>query len=151
MRGRLAYRLSVRSLPLDEAFSIALREDFRVTKAYTKPSVVTFVRPSGPEPMEIDVWPPTRVTPAPGVRWFAFVVESQGIARLSAARQRRYRRMRWTPIMRALPRLHVQKTAGTSRCRAPYWLERRSGSPGGSPTFQPSCAACTFKCHHYEW
>ena len=40
---------------LEEAFTIALREDFRVTKAYTKPSVVTVVRPSGPEPMEIDV------------------------------------------------------------------------------------------------
>ena len=39
---------------LEEAFAIALREDFRVTKAYTKPSVVTAVRSSGPEPMEID-------------------------------------------------------------------------------------------------
>ena len=40
---------------LEEAFAIALREDFRVTKANTKPSVVTFARPPGPEPMEIDV------------------------------------------------------------------------------------------------
>ena len=40
---------------LEEAFAIALREDFRVTKAYTKPSVVTIARPSSPEPMEIDV------------------------------------------------------------------------------------------------
>ena len=40
---------------LEDAFSIALRDDFRVTKAYTKPSVVTVARPSGPEPMEIDV------------------------------------------------------------------------------------------------
>ena len=39
---------------LEEAFAIALREDFRVTKAYTKPSVVTAVRSAGPEPMEID-------------------------------------------------------------------------------------------------
>uniref|UniRef100_A0AAV1TML0 CCHC-type domain-containing protein n=1 Tax=Peronospora matthiolae TaxID=2874970 RepID=A0AAV1TML0_9STRA len=39
---------------LEEAFAIALREDFRVTKAYTKPSVVTTVRSAGPEPMEID-------------------------------------------------------------------------------------------------
>ena len=40
---------------LEEAFAIALREDFRVTKAYTKPSVVTVARPSGPELMENDV------------------------------------------------------------------------------------------------
>ena len=39
---------------LKEAFAIALREDFRVTKAYTKPSVVTAVISAGPEPMEID-------------------------------------------------------------------------------------------------
>ena len=30
------------SATLEEAFSIALREDFRVTKANTKPSIVTF-------------------------------------------------------------------------------------------------------------
>ena len=40
---------------LEEAFAIALREDFRVTKAYAKLSVVTVAQPSGPEPMEIDV------------------------------------------------------------------------------------------------
>ena len=40
---------------LEEAFAIALRENFRVTKAYTKPPVVTVSRPSGPEPIEIDV------------------------------------------------------------------------------------------------
>ena len=50
-----------------------------------------------------------------------------------------------------LPRSHVQKTVGTSRCRAPYWLEWRSRPPGGSSTFYLSCASCTVKCHHYEW
>ena len=40
---------------LEEAIAIALREDFRVTKAYAKLSVVTVAQPSGPEPMEIDV------------------------------------------------------------------------------------------------
>ena len=57
MRERQA-RLSLeRAEPatLEEAFAIALREDFRVTKAYAKPSVVSVPRPSGPEPMEIDV------------------------------------------------------------------------------------------------
>ena len=43
------------SATLEEAFSIALRENFRVTKANTKPSIVTVARPYGPEPMEIDV------------------------------------------------------------------------------------------------
>uniref|UniRef100_A0AAV1TYK7 CCHC-type domain-containing protein n=1 Tax=Peronospora matthiolae TaxID=2874970 RepID=A0AAV1TYK7_9STRA len=38
----------------EEDFAIALCEDFRVTKAYTKPSVVTAVKSVGPEPMEID-------------------------------------------------------------------------------------------------
>ncbi|CAH0486067.1 unnamed protein product [Peronospora farinosa] len=40
---------------LTNAYAIALREDFRVTKAYAKPSVVTVPRPSNPEPMEVDV------------------------------------------------------------------------------------------------
>ena len=87
---------------LDEAFSIALREDVRVTKAYTKPSVVTVVRPSGPEPMEIDVIESSgdrrRVTSCKGDartgrQMICFVAESQNIARQSVARQRRYRPM----------------------------------------------------------
>ena len=36
------------TVTLNEAFTIALRGNFRVTKAYTKPSVVTLVRPSVP-------------------------------------------------------------------------------------------------------
>ena len=40
---------------LEDAFSVALRDNFRVTKAYTKPSIITFVRPFGSDPMEIDV------------------------------------------------------------------------------------------------
>lgn len=40
---------------LKDKFIIALREYVRVTKAYTKPSVITVVHPSGPEPMEVDV------------------------------------------------------------------------------------------------
>ena len=34
---------------LEDAFSVALRDNFRVTKAYTKPSIITFVRPFGSE------------------------------------------------------------------------------------------------------
>ena len=40
---------------MEEAFLIALRDDFRVTKAYTKPLIVTVTRSLGPELMEIDV------------------------------------------------------------------------------------------------
>ena len=40
---------------LEEVFSIALREDFKVTKAYTKPTIVTVARSPGPKTMEIDV------------------------------------------------------------------------------------------------
>ena len=40
---------------LEEAFSIALREDFRVTKVYTKHTIVNVSQSPGPEPMEIDV------------------------------------------------------------------------------------------------
>ena len=40
---------------LKEAFSIALRVDFRVTKAYTKPTVDTVAQSSGPEPMKYDM------------------------------------------------------------------------------------------------
>ena len=64
--------------------------------------MVTIARSPGSEPMEIDVIEssgdrrcatPPRAMFAPGEKWFAFVVESQDIARLSAARQRRYWRM----------------------------------------------------------
>ena len=40
---------------LEESFSIALREYFSVTKAYTKPTVITVARSPSPEPMKIDV------------------------------------------------------------------------------------------------
>uniref|UniRef100_A0AAV1UI87 Uncharacterized protein n=1 Tax=Peronospora matthiolae TaxID=2874970 RepID=A0AAV1UI87_9STRA len=39
---------------LEEAFAIAFREDFRVTKAYNKPSSVTDVKSAGLKHMEID-------------------------------------------------------------------------------------------------
>ena len=57
MRERQTRLLLERAEPatLEETFSIALREDFRITKAYTKPTVVTVARSPGPEPMEIDV------------------------------------------------------------------------------------------------
>ena len=98
---RLSFECAER-VTFEEALLIALREDFRVTKTYTKASIVTVVRPSDTEPMEIDVIEssgdrrcatPPRAMFAPGEKWFAFVVESQDIARLSAARQRRYWRM----------------------------------------------------------
>ena len=125
-------RLSVeRAEPatLEEASTFAFPEDVRATKAFTKPSVVTFVQPFGLESMEIDV------------------IESS----LSAARQSQRRRMLWKSITRALPRLHVRNPAGTSRCRAPYCFERRSGSTGGSPTSKPPCAKFTVKCQYFEW
>uniref|UniRef100_A0AAV1U9I9 Uncharacterized protein n=1 Tax=Peronospora matthiolae TaxID=2874970 RepID=A0AAV1U9I9_9STRA len=62
---------------LEEAFAIALREDFRVTKAYTKPSVVTAVRSASPETygsMQLsrrvtdDALQPTRATSEADVR-----------------------------------------------------------------------------------
>ena len=40
---------------MEEAFSVAFREDFRITKVYIKPSIVTVVQPSGPGPIDIDV------------------------------------------------------------------------------------------------
>ena len=40
---------------LEEEFLIALREDFRVTKAYIKPTIVTVARSPGSESMEMDV------------------------------------------------------------------------------------------------
>ena len=39
---------------LMEAFAITPLDDFRLTKAYTKPSIVTVAQTSGPEPMETD-------------------------------------------------------------------------------------------------
>ena len=40
---------------LEKEFLIALRENFRVSKAYIKPTIVTVARSPGSEPMEIDV------------------------------------------------------------------------------------------------
>ena len=82
---------------VEEALSIALREDYKVTKAYTKLTIVTGARSPGPEPMETDViessgdrrrGTPQKAMFAPDVKWFAFVVESQDIGRLSVAHQR---------------------------------------------------------------
>ena len=70
---------------LKEAFSIALRVDFRVTKAYTKPTVDTVAQSSGPEPMKYDMiessdnWRTAtrhKSDVRSGDKWFAFVVES---------------------------------------------------------------------------
>uniref|UniRef100_A0AAV1URR2 CCHC-type domain-containing protein n=1 Tax=Peronospora matthiolae TaxID=2874970 RepID=A0AAV1URR2_9STRA len=67
------FRLSLeRAEPatLEGAFVIALHEDCRVTKAYTKPSVVTAVKSAGPEAIEIDAIESSgdrqRVTPYKG-------------------------------------------------------------------------------------
>ena len=82
---------------LEAACLISLREDFRVTKIYAKPTIVTVGRCPGLEPMESDIIESsvaddvrrtTRVMFSPGDKWFAFVVEIQDIARLIVARQR---------------------------------------------------------------
>ena len=81
---------------LEKTFSIAPpREDVRVIKAYIKPSIVTVVRPYGPKLWRLmrlsrrvtdDMRRLTRAVFAPGDKF----VESQDIARLSAARHRRH-------------------------------------------------------------
>ena len=55
MRGSFAYFRAYGAFWIGGGLLITLRENFRVTMAYTKPSIVTIARSSGPEPMEIDV------------------------------------------------------------------------------------------------
>uniref|UniRef100_A0AAV1V446 Retrotransposon gag domain-containing protein n=1 Tax=Peronospora matthiolae TaxID=2874970 RepID=A0AAV1V446_9STRA len=106
---------------LTEAFAIALHEDFRVTKAYTKPSVVTAVRSAGPELMDVNVIESLggrrRATSCKGdVRSGRQTICFR--CRKTAARQHQcYRR---PTLMRKVLRPLVQKPDDTSRCRAPY-------------------------------
>ena len=57
MRERQTCLSSKRAEPatLEKEFLIALREDFRVSKAYIKPTIVTVARSPGSESMEMDV------------------------------------------------------------------------------------------------
>uniref|UniRef100_A0AAV1UL96 Uncharacterized protein n=1 Tax=Peronospora matthiolae TaxID=2874970 RepID=A0AAV1UL96_9STRA len=114
---------------LKEAFAIALREDLRVTKAYTKPSVVIAVRSAGPEPMDIDAIESSSdrrsVTSymsevRSGRQMTAFDVESRDIAWQNASRQHLCWRIRRTPITREVLRPLGFKTDDTSRGRAPF-------------------------------
>uniref|UniRef100_M4BX95 CCHC-type domain-containing protein n=1 Tax=Hyaloperonospora arabidopsidis (strain Emoy2) TaxID=559515 RepID=M4BX95_HYAAE len=134
---------------LEEAFASALHEDFRVTKAYTKPSVVTIARPSGPEPMEIDV-----IESSGDQRRVAYY---KGDARTGRRRVcfrcrksgHRAAECRASALISAQGvSVHHEDAAPPGR---PKNGRDQSGSPGGSPTFDPSCAARTVKCHHHEW
>ncbi|GMF22769.1 unnamed protein product [Phytophthora fragariaefolia] len=132
---------------LEEAFVLVLREDYVVASSYAS-SIPMETRQSGPEPMELDAvevsqrqqWSPSRRArgcrddrpmvcfqcrkpghhaavcraPAPVI---AYVEHSTSDEASSAAQQ--------------------QKTAGGSRCGAPYWLEWRPRSSGGRPTSYP--------------
>ncbi|KAE9162151.1 hypothetical protein PF005_g30967 [Phytophthora fragariae] len=128
---------------LEEAFALALREDCVVASSYAR-QMPAEVPSSGPEPMEIDA-----VEASQRQQW-----SSSGRGRGRGGREpralvcfrcrksgqcaaRRLRSLRTWSMLRPTrrPRPHNQKTAGTSRGGAPYWLEWRSGSPGGSPTF----------------
>uniref|UniRef100_M4B328 CCHC-type domain-containing protein n=1 Tax=Hyaloperonospora arabidopsidis (strain Emoy2) TaxID=559515 RepID=M4B328_HYAAE len=129
---------------LEEAFAIALCEDVRVTKAYTKPSVVTVARPSGPEPMEID-----GIESSGGRRRVAYYIGDARTGRQMfcfRCRKPGHRAAECrapAPISAQGVSVHHEDaappgrptTAGTRRCVG------SSGSHGGSPTFEPSCAA----------
>ena len=85
---------------MEETFSISIRGDYRVIKSHIKPTLFTVARI-----LAQNLWRSTllsrrvtgdvsfiiKVTLAPGVQWFAFVVASQDIARQSAVRQPHYR------------------------------------------------------------
>uniref|UniRef100_A0AAV1T373 CCHC-type domain-containing protein n=1 Tax=Peronospora matthiolae TaxID=2874970 RepID=A0AAV1T373_9STRA len=145
---------------LEEAFAIALREDFRVTKAYTKPSVVTAVKSAGPAPMEIYAIDSSgdrrRATfykgdVRSGRQMICFRCQKPG-DRAAECRAPAPMSVHATDTYHEGGALITRpKTEETSRCRAPYRFKGRSVSTGGSPTSQSICAACTVKCHHCEW
>ncbi|KAE9352349.1 hypothetical protein PF008_g5503 [Phytophthora fragariae] len=115
---------------LKDAFALAVREDYVVASLYaTQMPAGGYL--SGPEPMEIDVVAaPAVVVLGARTRWPR--IPSDGRLPMPEVRtSRTWSRLRLT----RRPRPHNQTTAGTSSGGTPYWLERRSGSPGGSPTF----------------
>lgn len=116
---------------LEEAFALALREDYTVSASYSR-QVPADARAATPEPMEIDAveaaennrrYYSRRRRNSRSLTWV--------IARQYAARLRRCTLQSLTPTTNSWSL--IQKTTGTSRCGAPYWLERRPGSPGGNP------------------
>ncbi|KAG3077719.1 hypothetical protein PI124_g20105 [Phytophthora idaei] len=138
---------------LEEAFALALREDYVVAASYAK-ALTAEVRDSTPEPMEIDA------------------IEASNDRRRSAYREGGGRTTRPLTCFRcrkkghraaecrapapvlahvdaeSVPVVQPKKPIRVSRCGAPYWLQRMPGSSGGSPTFQPSSATRTLQCHH---
>ncbi|KAE8908847.1 hypothetical protein PF005_g17404 [Phytophthora fragariae] len=124
---------------LEEAFALALREHNVVAWSYAT-QMPAEVHSSGPEPTRRRSASSGRprgedeVAEKP-VRWSASDAGSPDIARLCAARRPQSSRT-WSMLrLTRRPRPHNQKTTGTSRGGAPYWLEMRSRSPGGSTTF----------------
>ncbi|KAE9117970.1 hypothetical protein PF010_g8393 [Phytophthora fragariae] len=130
---------------LEAAFALALREDYTVASSYAR-ALTPDARASAPEPMEIDAieaesrsrststdvvqGSTTTTARATVVHWSATAVASLAIAHQLQSWQALKSSARPTTRSRPL----FQKTVGTSRCGAPYWLERRSWCPGGNRT-----------------
>ncbi|KAE9054350.1 hypothetical protein PF007_g32664 [Phytophthora fragariae] len=130
---------------LEAAFALALREDYTVASSYAR-ALTPDARASAPEPMEIDAieaesrsrststdvvqGSTTTTARATVVHWSATAVASLAIGHQLQSWQALKSSARPTTRSRPL----FQKTVGTSRCGAPYWLERRSWCPGGNRT-----------------
>ncbi|KAE9034882.1 hypothetical protein PR003_g7870 [Phytophthora rubi] len=135
---------------LEAAFALALREDYTVASSYAR-ALTPDARASAPEPTEIDAieaesrstststdvvqGSTTTTARATVVHWSATAVASLAIAQRYVAHQlQSWQALKSSARPTTRSRPLFQKTVGTSRCGAPYWLERRSWSPGGNRT-----------------
>ncbi|KAE9327399.1 hypothetical protein PR003_g16021, partial [Phytophthora rubi] len=154
MREGMARYCLTRAEPstLEAAFALALREDYTVASSYAR-ALTPDARASMPESMEIDAieaesrsWSTSTSTHGSTtttarvavVDWSATAAANPVIAQRCVARQlQSWQALKSSARPTTRSRSLFQKTVGTSRCGAPYWLELRSWSLGGSQTSYP--------------
>lgn len=129
---------------LEDAYSIALREDYVIASSYAK-SMFHDVRPSDSEPMEIDAIEAsdTRRPPPPGRN----VDRSDRLVTCFRSRNQGYRAAdcRAPVVVQVTVSAHnnashlpLLKTTNTSKREAPYCLEGRHGPPVATRPTSPS-------------
>ncbi|KAE8881658.1 hypothetical protein PF010_g4858 [Phytophthora fragariae] len=111
---------------LEEAFPLALREDYVVASSYAR-QMPAEIPSSGPEPIEIDA-----VEASQRQQWSS---SGRGRGGREPCAGSGHCAHGACCVRREDPGRTTKKTTGTSRGGAPYWLEWRSGPPGDSPTF----------------
>nr|KAE8941184.1 hypothetical protein PF009_g9027 [Phytophthora fragariae] len=135
---------------LEAALALALREGYTVASSYAR-ALTPDALASAPDPWRLMPSKPSRGRGRPRphavhasatttvratvANWSATAVASPVIAqRCVACQLQSWQALKSSARPTTRSRPLFQKTVGTSRCGAPYWLERRSWSPGGNRT-----------------